>query len=582
MSPDRLRRIANVLLNALDLEPDLRKTYLEALGDPELRREVERWVLRTEEDTTLAEARARPEGVEPGQRLGSYRIVERIGVGGMGVVLLAEREDQEFERRVAIKILRAGFDLPELVQRFVTERQILAQLEHPHIAALYEGGTTSDGRPYLVMEHVQGLPIHQYCDEQRLGVEERVRLMVKVCNAVAYAHSRLVVHRDLKPSNLLVTEEGEPKLLDFGIAKLLDPEAFPLTVARTVTGQSPMTPHYASPEQIRGGAITTASDVYSLGVMLYRLLAGRLPHRLKAGGSREDLLKAIETTRLSRPSEAVLEESAPDDEEVFSLTASHRQALHRSLLGDLDSIVLKALRPEARHRYSSPGEMARDLERHLNGLPVAARQDTWRYRAGKFIRRHRLGVGLTAAAALMLTTLSLFLTWQSAVVTRERNAALAARDQAEVARKGEEKVVSYLIELFEAADPQKSQGEDVTARDLVEAGAGQIEDLVQEDPAVGARLAYALARVHDAIGLLDPAVELYRRTQEILDGLENPSRVLAARTLRDLAVVYVQQGKFEEAEPLLDESIRQARMTDSPFELAKRTRALSLVSPLQT
>ncbi|MEM1180087.1 MAG: tetratricopeptide repeat protein [Acidobacteriota bacterium] len=568
MSPDRLRRFANVLLNGLELEPELRKTYLQTLGDPELQREVEQWIRRTEDDPTAIETPVRSEGVEPGQHLGPYRIVERIGAGGMGVVLLAEREDHEFERRVAIKILRAGFDVPEVVKRFVTERQILAQLEHPHIAALYEGGTTSDGRPYLVMEHVRGLPIHQYCDEQALGVEERVRLMVKVCDAVAYAHSRLVVHRDLKPSNLLITEVGEPKLLDFGIAKLLDPEAFPMTVARTVTGQSPMTPHYASPEQIRGGGITTASDVYSLGVILYRLLAGRLPYRLGGAGSREALIEAIEKSPPSRPSHAVLEQSAPSDEEVSRLTGTSRLSLHRSLAGDLDSIVLKALRPEAKYRFSSPSDLARDLERHLNGLPVEARQDTWRYRAGKFIRRHRLGVGLSVATALVLAGLSLFLTWQSAAVTRERNVALSALDQAELATKSEEQVVSFLIELFEAADPARSGGDTVTARELVETGAVQIEALVEEDPALGARLSYALARAHEAIGLPGPAARLLDRTQEVLGELEEPDRVLLARSLRDRAVIFLQQGKLEEAEPLLEASIREARLTDSAFDLA--------------
>ncbi|MEO1083500.1 MAG: serine/threonine-protein kinase, partial [Acidobacteriota bacterium] len=226
MNADRLRRIANVLLNVLELEPNLRKTYLQALGDPELTNEVESWLRRTEEqEATVAETPLRPEGVDPGQRLGPYRIVRSIGAGGMGLVVLGEREDAHFEREVAIKILRAGFDTPELVQRFMIERQILAQLDHPNIAALYEGGATPDGRPYLVMEHVEGRPIHRFCDEESRSVEERLRLMIKVCEAVDYAHSRLVIHRDLKPSNLLVTDAGEPKLLDFGIAKLLDSES---------------------------------------------------------------------------------------------------------------------------------------------------------------------------------------------------------------------------------------------------------------------------------------------------------------------------------------------------------------------
>ncbi|MEM1183087.1 MAG: serine/threonine-protein kinase [Acidobacteriota bacterium] len=568
MTPDRLRRIANILLNVLDLEPGLRKPYLQTLGDAELQREVEAWLRRTEDDATVIETPKRPEGVEPGQRLGPYRIVEHLGVGGMGLVLLAEREDEQFERRVAIKVLRAGFDVPELIQRFVTERQILAQLEHPHIAALYEGGTASDGRPYLVMEHVKGRPIHRYCDEEGLGVEDRVRLMVKVCHAVAYAHSRLVIHRDLKPSNLLVNEEGEPKLLDFGIAKLLDPEAFPMTVAQTATGQSPMTPHYASPEQVRGQGVTTASDVYSLGVMLYRLLAGRLPYRLPGGGSREALLRAIEDTRPSRPSDAVLEDTAASDDEISRWTGASRQALNRRLAGDLDSIILKALRPEPEHRYSSPNELARDLERHLSGLPVEARQGTWRYRAGKFIRRHRLGVGLAAAAALLLTIFSSYLTWQSGVITRERNAALAARDQAELAKTGEEQVVTFLVDLFNAADPTRNNAEPPTVRELVDAGADKIDDLIADDPALGARLAFVRARVHDSIGLFEPALNLYRRGLDVIDQLEDADLALISKILRGQAVVYARQGKMDEARPLLDRAIDKARRAESPPDLA--------------
>ncbi|MEM8996984.1 MAG: serine/threonine-protein kinase, partial [Acidobacteriota bacterium] len=434
MTPERLRQVANVLDVVLELEVALRPAYLSAVtaNDPDLRREVERHLGAPDggapDGSDSGGPTPEPRVPSIGERVGPYRVVEHLGVGGMGTVYLAEREDEHFERRVAVKVLRAGFESPELVRRFIAERQILARLEHPNIARLYEGGATADGRPFLVMEYVDGRPIDRYCDEEKLGVAERVDVMRKVCGAVQYAHRHLVVHRDLKPSNILVGDDGEPKLLDFGIAKLLDPGSFPMTVEATRTGLSPMTPHYASPEQVRGEAITTATDVYALGVLLYRLLAGRLPYHFESG-ARNHILQVLEQSGPTRPSQVILEE-VPENRDpapLATLLGIPRAELRRTLVGDLDSIALKALRPEAGHRYPSPEHLAADLERHRAGLPVQARQGTWRYRVGKFIRRHRVGVGLATSAVLLLTALSIFMTRQASVVAEERNAALAAR-----------------------------------------------------------------------------------------------------------------------------------------------------------
>ncbi|MEM1183168.1 MAG: tetratricopeptide repeat-containing protein kinase family protein, partial [Acidobacteriota bacterium] len=330
---------------------------------------------------------------------------------------------------------------------------------------------------------------------------------------------------------------------------------------------APMTPHYASPEQVRGAEVTTASDVYSLGVILYRLLAGRLPHQA-SGHSREALLRAIEDTRPSRPSDAVLEDTAPGDDEVSRLTGSTRQALNRRLTGDLDSIVLKALRPEANHRYRTPSELARDLERHLDGLPVEARQGSWRYRAGKFIRRHQLAVGLTTAAVLLLSSLSIFLAWQSAVITRERNAALEARDQAQIAQRAEEQVVSFLTELFDNADPTRNNGEEISARDVVTAGADQVGALVQNEPALGGRLSLVLAQVHDALGLYEEASTLFGRAAGALQTLPKPDHLLISQAFRGQAGVFTRQGKTDQAEALLDRAIDEARLSGSQYDLA--------------
>ncbi|MEO1085952.1 MAG: serine/threonine-protein kinase, partial [Acidobacteriota bacterium] len=406
MSPEKLRHIADVLESVVSLQATGRATYLDALAesDPGLARLVAAQLEdleATELSPRLPPAGAssdRPGGL-PGW-IGGYRVLERLGTGGMGTVYLAERRDADFERRVAIKVMRTGFDVPEARRRFVSERQILASFDHPRIARLYDGGTTEDGRPYLVMEHVDGRPIDRYCDEEGLGVRDRVRLMLDVCSAVRYAHSRLVVHRDLKPSNILVTREGGVKLLDFGIAKLLDPASFKVTVHATRDGRAPMTPHYASPEQVRGEAITTAADVYSLGVVLYRLLAGRLPFRFENQRPLA-ILETLESQDPTRPSLAIGEATGDDasgEASTESVDAAARPAtdgaapdrpasgpgatriaermgadvrdLQRQLRGDLDKVVLTALHRDSNRRYATVEQLRDDLERHLEGRPV--------------------------------------------------------------------------------------------------------------------------------------------------------------------------------------------------------------------
>jgi non-specific serine/threonine protein kinase/serine/threonine-protein kinase len=394
-----------VLSEALELDTAQQREFLDhsCADDSGLRAEVDLLLahrvsptLDVMEHCAADAARLRTEVTPPalnGSRIGPYRVVREIGHGGMGSVYLAERDDEHYRRQVAIKLINPG--LQGMRRRFRNEMQILANLDHPNIARLFDGGETSSGVPYLVMEYVDGSPINDYCDAHDLSTAERLKLFCTVCDAVQYAHQHLVIHRDIKPGNILVTGDGLPKLVDFGIAKLLGPATSP---AAQVTVIPFMTPEYASPEQVRGLTVTTATDVYSLGVVLYQLLSGRLPFHLATRAPHE-LAQAICEQEPEQPG-----------------TAQPRKRLH----SDLDNIVLMAMRKEPERRYSTPQQLAEDIQRHLRGLPVRARHDTFAYRAGKFIRRQKVAV---SAAALLLLTLIVGIAttaWQARVARAER------------------------------------------------------------------------------------------------------------------------------------------------------------------
>jgi serine/threonine protein kinase/tetratricopeptide (TPR) repeat protein len=386
------------------------------------------------DDRTTA-AGADPSDLSHGGRLGPYRLIREIGQGGMGTVYLGVRDDDAFQKRVAIKVLKRGMDTESIVRRFRHERQILASLEHPFIASLLDGGSTPDGRPYFAMEYVEGQPIVAYCDRKGLDTAARLGLFRDVCSAVQYAHQNLIVHRDIKPANVLVMAEGTPKLLDFGIAKLLNPELAGQTLAPTAPGLQLMTPEYASPEQVRGEPVTTASDVYSLGVLLYELLAGRLPYRLTSRAP-ADIVRIVCEAEPVPPSTAITSldphpagdalpaGDARHDSEPASRTNRRLTVdvdrLRRQLAGDLDTIVLKALSKEPPRRYASVDQFSEDVRRHLEGLPVIARKDTWGYRATKFVRRNRVVVAAVAATFAALVAGVVGTTWQARAARIER------------------------------------------------------------------------------------------------------------------------------------------------------------------
>ena len=418
MTPERWERITEIFEKALSLRGEEREAYLRGVctDDAEIRSEVDSLLASHEQAGSgfLNAAEAAREGpaekkiragVEAGRRIGPYLVTEKIGHGGMGEVFAATRADGQYEKKVALKLVRTGYDTSSVLERFRNERQILASLDHSNIARLLDGGTTDEGIPYLAMELVEGAPIDTYCDEKKLSVTERLELFRLVCSAVQYAHQRLVIHRDIKPSNILVTKEGVPKLLDFGIAKILDASG-----STEATMLRPMTPEYASPEQVRGDAISTSTDVYSLGVVLYQLLTGRSPYRVDTRTPAK-LAEAITNDEPERPSTSV---NRPETtrangdspkiapEEASGTREASLLRLQKRLRGDLDFILLKALRKEPAQRYSSVEQFSDDLRRHLEGVPVAARKGTWTYRSGKFIRRHKASV---VAAALVFVTL---------------------------------------------------------------------------------------------------------------------------------------------------------------------------------
>jgi non-specific serine/threonine protein kinase/serine/threonine-protein kinase len=368
-----------------------------------------------------------PEATRVGQRIGPYQIIREIGRGGMGTVYLATRADEIFDRQVALKLIKRGMDSDSIIKRFVMERQILANLDHPNIARLIDGGTTEDSLPYFVMEHIEGKTITRYCDELKLNTLARLKLFAQVCAAVQFAHRNLIVHRDLKPSNIIVTESGTVKLLDFGIAKFLSshgPTEASATIGRVLT------PEYASPEELRGLPVTTSSDVYSLGVVLYELLSGHRPFNFESR-SPEDVARAITVSQPIKPSVVItrIDATNPADEtegvsrtpEAISHTRDGSvEKLRRRLAGDLDNVLLKALRKEPERRYASVQDFSEDLRRHLEGLPVIARPDTLSYRSGKFIKRHLAGVAAAAIVVLILLSATIITAWQARIARQER------------------------------------------------------------------------------------------------------------------------------------------------------------------
>ena len=570
--------------DALDVPEERRGAWLEERcgDDVALRREVELLLAAHRQGSPLdipAAAHVAAMGSDPvrGRRIGPYRVLRELGRGGMGVVYLAERDDGQYRRRVAVKVLRASQDADELHQRFIAERQILASLNHPHIAQLLDGGVSDGQLPYLVIEYVDGQPITEYCDRQRLDIAARLELFREVCAAVHHAHQNLVLHRDLKPGNVLVTGANQVKLLDFGIAKLLNPSLSSVQQPITRTAFRLMTPAYASPEQVRGDSLTTASDVYALGLLLYELLVGQQAHRITTD-SPHDVYQVVCERDPERPSDSIVNAGAIDAESTARADARSTtpERLRRMLRGDLDAIVAMALRKEPGRRYGSAELLAEDVGRYLDGLPVLAHRGSRWYRFEKLVRRHRAAATFAAASALLLVVAAGVALRLAAVATRERDRGAAALTQTQNALRESEAVTGFLVGLFEASDPAEGGQDSLTAADLLRRGVSRAERL-GDNPAAQARMLEALGRVHASRGDLALGERLLQRALAVRRATVGADGATTAATTAALAVVLSRQGKYGPADSLAREAlrVRRAILGDSHPDVAASLQELA-------
>jgi serine/threonine-protein kinase len=486
-----------------------------------------------------------------GKRIGPYGVIRELGRGGMGAVYLAGRADEQYQKVVAIKVIQSGQESDEMLRRFRQERQILAGLDHPNIAKLLDGGATPDDLPYFVMDYVEGEPIDQYCSRRALPLKERLALFRTVCAAVAHAHRNLVVHRDIKPSNILVTTGGVPKLMDFGIAKLLPPDSSP-EAGRGAT-QFAFTPAYASPEQVRGERVTTATDVYALGVVLYELLTGRSPYRVRSHGSVE-MLKAICDQEPARPSTTV----AHGDGRAGAAPPAER--VRRRLRGDLDSIVLKALRKEPQQRYASVDAFSEDVGRYLDGRPVAARKGTFAYRSAKFVRRHWVGVSASLLVVLAIVAGAVLATYG---LVRARRAEADALRQAAKATA----INQFLQQTLFSAQPHLGQGRETRVVDALAAAVPRIDSAFRDQPEIRAAVQHTIGRSYADLGHIAEAEPLLQQSLATRRRLLGSNHVDVAESLHGLAALAFQKGDFVTAEALYSEALDIDRRILGPESL---------------
>jgi eukaryotic-like serine/threonine-protein kinase len=556
LDKERWKALNAHLDRALEMDGEERQAWMADLrtSDPALASELEALLEEgnaLEREGFLAAAPPRPPVyAAAGQTLGAYTLVSLIGHGGMGQVWLGRRSDGHFAGQAAVKVLNAGFGL----ERFKREAGILARLTHAHIAHLIDAGVSPAGQPYLVLEHVDGERIDAYCDNRRLGIEARLRLFLDVLGAVAHAHANLIVHRDIKPSNVMVNTDGRVKLLDFGIAKLLEAEAGGGAAALTLESGRALTPEYAAPEQVTAGAITTATDVYSLGLLLYMLLTGR--HPVDAGrGSAAELLKAIVDTDAPRLSTAAHATTVPPD--ALAQNAARRgttpDRLNHILGGDLDTIVAKALKKRPEERYASVTALADDVLRYLRNEPIRARPDTLAYRTAKFVRRNRAGLGVAAATVLLFAGLIGFYT---ARLTAERDRARRAADKAG-------QVTQLLTELLTGADPFKDRSKkDPTVREILDAGAQRVQKEITDQPELRAEILNVIGRVYYRLGAYDAARPLLEDALAAGRLAHGERHEQVAESLNELGLLLDQKGDPAAATPLLEQSlaIRRERL----------------------
>jgi eukaryotic-like serine/threonine-protein kinase len=591
---DRWQEIDRLFASALDLPVDARRAHVEtaAAGDQTLIEAV----------LDLLAAEARSEGrwdapgralsrecleelatqTEPTASIGRYRIVRELGRGGMGTVHLAEYDGEGFRQRVAVKVLRRGLDTDDVLRRFVTERRILASLTHPNIARLVDGGATGDGRPFIVMEFVEGEPVTTYCDRLRLDLRQRLALVLEVADAVRAAHAQLVVHRDLKPSNILVTPDGHVKLLDFGIAKLLDEEP---NGERTRTGVFLLTPECASPEQLRGEPVTTATDIYQVGDLLYRLLTGRPP--FPSGREVFDRVWEIER-RLAAPRPSGAVSTGEDGAALARARNTTPGQLRRALAGDLDTIVTKALHADPARRYASADEFARDIRRYLEGRTISARPDTLGYRTRALVRRHPWLVPVAAAAVVVLGLYVATLARHASALEAERNAAHLAADRAQ-------EVQRFLVDLFASADPYEpadpDAGRRITVVEALDVGTRRLQSSLVDRPEVRASLLAAIGEVYQNLGVHDRALAVTQEALALGESLKGPISREARDLIGRLALIRAERGELDAGGALHErrlalalsaEPVDAAEVADARVRLARHLIAASRPDDAET
>ena len=574
MQPEHWRQIEDIFQAALDYGPGNRSAFLDSAcgADSQLRSEVESLLASYEKSgftapTAFRDAlnvlEQRTRQLEEGRRFGPYSVLREIGRGGMGSVCLAARADDAYQKLVAIKIIHRGLDSEDLVRRFRSERQILATLDHPNITRLLDGGTSDEGLPYFVMEYIEGEPIDRYCDTRKLNISARLKLFQSVCAAVHYAHQNLVIHRDIKPGNILVTKEGVPRLLDFGIAKLLaraGPENSTTTLLR------PLTPEYASPEQVHGESITTASDVYSLGVLLYRLLTGRRPYGATATTTAE-IEAAICHDEPEKPSQAVMRgdglgpretgKAGMTPESLSAVREGTPEKLRRRLAGDLDNIVLMALRKEPQRRYTSVEQFSEDISRHLDNRPVIARPDTRGYRAAKFIQRHKAGV---AAAVLVFFVLSGGIAatlWQAHVARLERDRARVEQAKADRIKSFLTDMLSYSSPEYTSSNPTKNR--DARVSEVVDQAAKRADAELADQPEVLTEVQSTIGGVYEAQARYEQAEALLRAARENSIRIYGLKSHQTAEISGALANTLLGKGNATEADALFRQDIQIER-----------------------
>lgn len=515
------------------LSPAKREIRLREIGQAEsaMRKELESLLQAGDQTSSLLDQPVDALGldaqahIDHPARVGPYRIERELGRGGMGEVYLGVRDDDAFEQKVAIKLAPLGRYSEEALRRFLIERQILSDLNHPNIARLFDGGTTEEGVPYLVMEYVDGATIDQYCSDESLSLARRLQLFAVTCRAVHFAHQKLIVHRDIKPSNVLVDRDGQPKLLDFGVAKLLHPDD---SVPLTQTLHRMATPEYASPEQLRGESLSTSSDVYSLGVLLYEIITGVRPYEVDTRDLRSTL-DIVCTTMPPAPSSAA--------------RVQFERKLRRELRGDLDNITLMALRKNPDRRYPSAEALAQDIERHLNGQPVVARAESTTYLIQKFVQRHPIGVTLAGAALALLVFFSV-------ASTRQAQRLATALETATLERNRAAQVSGFLQDLFKISDPMQGLGAQISARELLDSGRLQLEEQLRDQPDIQAGLQATLGKVYTNLAAFQPGEALLRQAIENRRAQSAPQVEIVGLEL-DLADNLVSQQRSEEALEIL-------------------------------